>query len=322
MPKISIIVPVYNTEKYLRPCLDSILAQTFTDFEAILVDDGSKDQSGIICDEYAAKDNRFVVVHKQNGGVAKARNTALGIAKGEWISFADGDDELLPTGIETLYASVNTNNDLISASYVRYEDGVIIPSSAWSSDKELPIQDFMIEACKLKVRCCERYLVTKLFKKSIIDEYKIIFNESLAYREDVLFLFQYLIHCTQNVSCINKEIYIYYRRSTGAAMTHTSEYTPHSQDIFYSIEQCLRLVHDSKMSPLAEGLLTKELITAYYHVLKLIDKSGSHELKKEKRDLWKKLARQIGIKRALIIHVKELLRPVYHKIKKKFPNHD
>ena len=91
-PLISIIVPVYNVEDYIRPCLDSILAQTYTNFEAILVDDGSKDGSGSVCDEYAEKDSRFIVVHKENGGVSSARNKGLEIAKGEYIAFVDSDD--------------------------------------------------------------------------------------------------------------------------------------------------------------------------------------------------------------------------------------
>ena len=92
MPKISVIVPVYNTEKYLNRCIDSILAQTFTDFELLLIDDGSTDCSGKICDEYAAKDSRVRVFHKENGGVSSARNMGLDNAQGEWITFVDSDD--------------------------------------------------------------------------------------------------------------------------------------------------------------------------------------------------------------------------------------
>lgn len=95
MPKISVIVPVYNTEKYLRRCIDSILAQTFTDFELLLVDDGSKDNSGTICDEYVEKDPRVRVFHKENGGVTAARNMGIEEAKGEWLAFVDADDYIL-----------------------------------------------------------------------------------------------------------------------------------------------------------------------------------------------------------------------------------
>ena len=101
-PKISIIVPVYNTEKFLRPCLDSILAQTHKDFEVILVDDGSKDQSGVICDEYSQRDPRFVVVHKQNEGIAKARITGFEHSQGEMITFIDSDDYVSPEYLEKL----------------------------------------------------------------------------------------------------------------------------------------------------------------------------------------------------------------------------
>ena len=103
MPKISVIVPVYNVEKYLHRCVDSILAQTFTDFELLLINDGSKDSSGVICDEYAAKDSRVLVFHKENGGVSSARNMGLDNAKGEWISFVDSDDWVEKEYLETLY---------------------------------------------------------------------------------------------------------------------------------------------------------------------------------------------------------------------------
>ena len=88
---VSIIVPVYNTEKFLHRCIDSILAQTYTDFELLLIDDGSKDSSGTICDEYAAQDARVRVFHKENGGVSSARNLGLDNARGEWVTFVDSD---------------------------------------------------------------------------------------------------------------------------------------------------------------------------------------------------------------------------------------
>ena len=88
----SIVIPVYNVAPYLRECLDSLLAQTCADWEAVCVDDGSTDSSGAILDEYAAKDSRFVVVHQENRGVSAARNKGLDIAKGEWLVFLDGDD--------------------------------------------------------------------------------------------------------------------------------------------------------------------------------------------------------------------------------------
>ena len=123
-PVVSILVPVYNVENYLRPCLDSILAQTFTDFETILVDDGSTDNSGKICDEYAAKDKRFIVVHKQNEGVAKARITAFEHSKGDLITFIDADDYVSLDYLEKLSQPIIRDDaDMVSCSYIVVENG-------------------------------------------------------------------------------------------------------------------------------------------------------------------------------------------------------
>ena len=91
-PQISIVVPVYNVEKYLERCIDSILAQTFTDFELLLINDGSKDSSGLICDKYTEKDSRIRVFHKENEGVSRARNLGISNARGRWLCFIDSDD--------------------------------------------------------------------------------------------------------------------------------------------------------------------------------------------------------------------------------------
>ncbi|MDR0422523.1 MAG: glycosyltransferase, partial [Proteiniphilum sp.] len=101
-PMISVIVPVYNVEKYLRKCLESILAQTYTSFELLLVNDGSTDGSGQICDEYAQKDSRVQVFHQENKGVSRARNLGLERAKGKWVAFIDSDDWVDSTYLEHL----------------------------------------------------------------------------------------------------------------------------------------------------------------------------------------------------------------------------
>ncbi len=115
MPKISIITPVYKVEKYLRKCIDSILAQTFTDFELILVDDGSPDNCPVICDEYAAKDLRIKVIHKKNDGVYTARNDGLDAAQGDYIGFVDSDDWINPNMYEVLYQNIIKHHVEISA---------------------------------------------------------------------------------------------------------------------------------------------------------------------------------------------------------------
>lgn len=105
---ISVVIPVYNTEKYLKRCIDSVVAQSFTDWELILVDDGSYDNSGKICDDYAARDKRIMVKHQKNGGVSKARNIGLGSATGEYVTFLDSDDWLDSNAIAIYHDIVST----------------------------------------------------------------------------------------------------------------------------------------------------------------------------------------------------------------------
>ena len=106
MPEISVIVPVYNCEKYIGKCIESILNQTFKDLELILIDDGSADESGKICDEYKIQDKRVKVIHEKNSGVSIARNVGINVAKGKYIGFVDSDDYLAPDMYESLYENL------------------------------------------------------------------------------------------------------------------------------------------------------------------------------------------------------------------------
>ena len=118
--KISVIVPVYNTAQFLPRCIESILSQSFTDFELLLIDDGSTDGSGKICDAYAEKDNRIRVFHKENGGVSSARNLGLDNARGEWVTFVDSDDYVSPVILEKCLESVN-GYDMVVFNYQNVE---------------------------------------------------------------------------------------------------------------------------------------------------------------------------------------------------------
>lgn len=124
MPTISVIVPVYKVEPYLRRCVDSILAQTYTDFELILVDDGSPDNCGAICDEYAAKDRRIRVLHQENGGLSAARNAGLDVAEGEYIALVDSDDIVFDNYLEKLLGSLLAEQaDVSICGMVSFADG-------------------------------------------------------------------------------------------------------------------------------------------------------------------------------------------------------
>ena len=119
-PRISIIVPVFNTSKYLHACLSSILGQKYRDFEVLIIDDGSTDGSSAICDEYASNDDRIKVFHKENGGVSSARNLGIEEAKGKWLYFCDADDSLLPKTLEILLEGEKENCQFVMAGYNKY----------------------------------------------------------------------------------------------------------------------------------------------------------------------------------------------------------
>lgn len=122
-PLISVIVPIYKVEDYLRPCVDSILCQTYSNLEVILVDDGSPDNCGAICDEYAAKDSRVKVIHKKNGGLSDARNAGMEVSTGEFLSFVDSDDLLPPDAIERLLSLAQTHDtDLVIGGHSRFSE--------------------------------------------------------------------------------------------------------------------------------------------------------------------------------------------------------
>ncbi len=196
-PKISVIVPVYNAEKYLHRCVDSILAQTFKDFELLLIDDGSKDRSGEICDEYAQKDERVKVWHKENGGVSSARNVGLDNARGEWLTFSDSDDWLEPNAFA--YYDEMTRKHPFDYLYCGYylNDVPELPDG----EGIFGVRDFL---CKNE---CDK-LWYGFYSMNIIEKYKIRFNENITLAEDKLFNYLFLRSCRQ-VYCARTVFYHY-----------------------------------------------------------------------------------------------------------------
>lgn len=151
-PLISVIIPIYNVEPYLRQCLDSVINQTYRNLEIILIDDGSPDNCGSICDAYASKDERICVIHKENGGLSSARNAGLDICKGDYISFIDSDDFVSPYFIEILCCGIKLHDSDIST--LRYWDAVIE-----GQKKELHLAETS-DACKMSK--CTPYEVIRL----------------------------------------------------------------------------------------------------------------------------------------------------------------
>ena len=175
-PKISVIVPVYNVEQYLPRCIDSILAQTFTDFEVLLINDGSTDNSGKICDEYARKDSRIRVFHKENGGVASARQLGIDEAQGEYSIHVDGDDWIENDELEIMYKeAIETQYDIISVDY--YQNNQYVAEQYESTN--LQMIDDMLSG---KIR---GVMWNKLIRQSLYKIYQIQFPRNINFCEDV-----------------------------------------------------------------------------------------------------------------------------------------
>ena len=226
-PQISIIVPVYNVEDYLRQCLDSIIAQTFTEWECILVDDGSKDNSGSICDEYAQKDNRFIVIHKPNGGVSSARNIGLEQARGEWVFFSDADDLLEFDALETLIKGVENGNPFIMAGFNKLsKDKTLIETSVKEIIKEISIEDAIREQYKPSDFSYQGYLWCKLFRLDIIKNNHLRFDEGIVFNEDGLFIMQYICCLKDKVYYSTKPVYNYIERGSSAMGSTINHFNP------------------------------------------------------------------------------------------------
>ena len=205
MPLISVIVPVYKVEPYLSRCIDSILAQTFTDFELILIDDGSPDNCGKICDEYAQKDNRIQVIHKENGGLSSARNAGIdwvfANSNSQWLTFIDSDDWIHPKYLERLLSGANsTNTDICVCEYTETSDFSAFETLNNVNTQKLTPEEFfvnhhvtsVIACCKLyKKRCFEsiRYPLGKLHEDEYTT-YKILFEKKyISYMKEPLYFY-------------------------------------------------------------------------------------------------------------------------------------
>ena len=181
---VSIIVPIYKAEKYLHRCIDSILAQSYADFELLLINDGSPDSCGAICDKYATKDSRIRVFHKENGGVSSARNLGLENAFGEWITFIDADDYVHPRFLESLYAK--HRGDFVVGSFQ-----LVGSKEKWNGI----IEDSYYDKTSLRKKIIDISLAihfytpwAKLYSKNIIDNNHLRFDERMRSGEDWLFV--------------------------------------------------------------------------------------------------------------------------------------
>ena len=223
MFKISIIIPVYNVEKYIEKCINSVLLQTFTNFECIIIDDGSTDNSGVICDGYAKKDYRIKVIHKENSGVSSARNTGLDIAKGEWIAFVDGDDWVDEKYLEFLYGNAVTYNVDVSICGVNtFKDGKVSHRDKYLYDATLTSNEAISLMFDRKYSF-GGFSFNKLLRKQLIERGNFRYGEEVKYLEDVQFFY--------NIFKITNKIYYspqpyYFYRQIESSVTNQVGFTP------------------------------------------------------------------------------------------------
>lgn len=214
MPKVSVIVPIYNGSKYLDRCLNSIMKQTLNDIEIILVDDGSIDNSGVMCDQYAQKDGRIVSIHKKNGGLGSARNCGLKYVKSEYVGFVDCDDWVNPDTYEFLYKNaINNDADISSGKFaiIHSENSIIKPEKQVVNIYEKIEKQKVYIEIGIKNRSSQYSVCTKIYRRKLFD--MVSFPEGQLY-EDVVTNFQ-LLGLANRFVLSNKYVYNYYMESTG-----------------------------------------------------------------------------------------------------------
>lgn len=275
----SIIVPVYNVEKYLNECIDSILAQTFTDFELILIDDGSTDQSGKICDGYANKDNRVVVIHKANGGQSTARNRGIDAAGGEFAVFLDSDDFINDINfLSDIKNKITPYTDIIAFRYQKYygdrsdECGISLPEDNFSNKtellKSLVSKDAFFCSCWSK---CTRM--------SILKDNNIRFDENLCC-EDMDWYYN-VVSKAKNFDTVNKP-YINYRQRENSV---TSTFKAKSfNDYIFTIDKWQKKFYEIDDPALKEVMLSS--LAKLYCNLLIGYSSHTKQLKAQKKQIF------------------------------------
>lgn len=210
-PLVSIVIPIYKVEKYLRQCVDSVLAQTYTNLEIILVDDGSPDNCYEICNDYASRDERITIIHKKNEGLSAARNDGINISHGRYIFFQDSDDYLAPTAISSLVQASQNGALAVLGYQLDWEDIQVIslPEQTYANYKS--VKQYCLDfhnnfATKFN------FAWGKLYDSSIIKKYRLTFPTGISLVEDVIFNLNYYRLCKNGINLIEDNGYFYRQR--------------------------------------------------------------------------------------------------------------
>lgn len=286
MVKISVIVPVYKVEKYLGNCIDSILAQSFSDFELILVDDGSPDCCGGICDQYSEKDDRIRVVHQENLGLSGARNTGIELSVGEYITFIDSDDLVSPNYLEYLFSLLVDNEADISAIHFTCINSDFSFSSVSTDGQHTQFQYI----CFSNKECCLNLYKEdlgemntpisawgKLFKKSIIGDLRFPLGRI---HEDEYFI-PLVCYKASKIAVSNAKLYYY--RIAPESITHR-KFSLKRYDDIWGIEQCIDFFSSvGEKEIVSEALRKKEVLICVYS---LYARHDSIDIPKKFRRNW------------------------------------
>ena len=246
-PLISVIVPVYNVERYLPRCIESILGQTYTNFELILVDDGTPDRSGIICDRYAEKDSRIKVIHKENGGVSSARNAGIDAAQGEWITFIDSDDWVSDKYLEklesfTLFSEIDFVMACIEYRGIKIHTPKIKTELLDFSKNDSADMERMLNIHDIVGPC------SKMFKTKTLKDNSVYFLEDVHFGEDEIFIYEYL-KCCNRIYFSDSTIY-YYNKLNELSASHNLSYTTKLMEWrLYAVFKQAELLEHHKIAP-------------------------------------------------------------------------
>lgn len=259
--EISVIVPIYNAAKYLRQCIESVLSQSFTDFELILMDDGSTDSSLAICREYEAADARVRVIHQENRGVCAARNAGMDASKGKFITFVDADDYLAPDALQHMIKGIGQGGDIAIGNVIKIRRGQFRQFTDWEG-KTVDITDSMPQMA----------LWGYCFRRDILASSRVRFIEGLAYSEDRIFLYELAPFC-RRITFIPQDLYIY--RSNEESVTHNPDGIRHVQHQFRAANIVNQMAKKPEYSRFRDALIGERFRIQKYGVYSLISNKPS-----------------------------------------------
>lgn len=221
-PTVSIIVPIYNAEKYLNRCVDSILNQEYTDYELLLVNDGSQDASGDICDDYASRDSRIRVIHKENTGVSDSRNIAISQAKGTYLQFLDSDDWITPDATKLLVRAAEEHQcDLVISDFYRVVGERVSHKGDIEEDGIMTQEEFASHMMENPADFYYGVLWNKFYRRKIIEQHQLRMNVEISWCEDFMFNLEY-IRYAKSVYALQAPIYYYVKTKGSLASQGTS----------------------------------------------------------------------------------------------------